>query len=188
MKIPKTAISSQSMPVVMILRRDVPRPKEWLLARSRIGEKGCWNWTHGKTGSNYGVAYFNVNGVKKQFSTHWLSFVLCNGDLVDGMFVCHRCDNPTCVNPEHLFAGTHSDNMLDAISKGRVIPPNGLKLNYKMANEIRQRYAAGGCTTRSLAAEYNVGKSLIHAIVAGNCWIVADAPEAIDAIWPKKKK
>ena len=84
---------------------------------------GCWIWTshtRGKDGFMYGAFYFK--GVS--YGAHRLSYVLHNGDIssggdIRGMCVCHKCDNPLCVNPAHLFVGTHNDNMRDKLEKKR---------------------------------------------------------------------
>lgn len=81
-------------------------------------EDECWLWTGG--GKRYGK--FKVNYVGH--AAHRYSYELANGPIPDGLYVCHRCDTPKCVNPRHLFVGTSSDNMLDASSKGRI---NGKK-------------------------------------------------------------
>lgn len=77
---------------------------------------GCWLWTGAVSGSGYGK--INIGG--KFFAAHRLSYFLHN-DLptTNPLFVCHRCDNPMCVNPEHLFLGTARDNLVDCILKGR---------------------------------------------------------------------
>lgn len=77
----------------------------------RSGE--CWEWTSQRNGGGYGL--FSLNG--KPVYAHRLSYYLSNG-VFDG-FVLHKCDNPPCVNPEHLFVGTHQDNMDDMYAKGR---------------------------------------------------------------------
>lgn len=78
-------------------------------------ESDCWTWSGAKIYSGYGRIY--VSG--KVYSAHRVSFKIKNGYLDDTLFVCHRCDNPSCVNPNHLFLGTAKDNMKDQREKGR---------------------------------------------------------------------
>jgi len=76
---------------------------------------GCFNWIGGKTRGNYGE--FNYN--KKPQRVHRVSYIIHYGDIPDGLHVLHTCDNPSCVNPLHLFLGTNQDNMTDKCNKGR---------------------------------------------------------------------
>lgn len=74
----------------------------------------CWDWTRGISNNGYGVFTHRY----KSIATHRLAFSLQNGDIPDGLMVCHKCDRKCCCNPNHMFLGTGKDNMQDAISKG----------------------------------------------------------------------
>lgn len=78
--------------------------------------KHCWSWSGRVSGPGYGVVH--ITGTKR-IGAHRLSWQIHRGEIPPGMFVCHRCDNPPCCNPDHLFLGTQTDNMRDASSKGR---------------------------------------------------------------------
>lgn len=82
---------------------------------SKSDETGCWMWSAGKTGQGYGA--FSIDG--KNRPAHRVSYELFKGPIPEGLFVCHDCDTPACVNPDHLFLGTHQDNMDDRSKKGR---------------------------------------------------------------------
>lgn len=89
---------------------------------SPVPHAGCWLWTGAETGTGYGA--FWAHGERR---AHRVSYRLYKGPIPNGMVVCHRCDTPLCVNPEHLFLGTQRDNMLDASRKGRLpcVPNSG---------------------------------------------------------------
>ena len=75
---------------------------------------GCWVWQGTVNAQGYGRVRRGAIG-----GAHRVSWVIANGAIPDGMHICHKCDNPPCVRPDHLFAGTRSDNMKDCTSKGR---------------------------------------------------------------------
>jgi hypothetical protein len=79
---------------------------------------GCWNWKH-SVRRDYGR--FKLHG--KFEGAHRISYLFFKGPIDEGMLICHNCDNPRCVNPEHLFQGTHQDNAVDAYQKGRMVLP-----------------------------------------------------------------
>lgn len=104
---------------------DAPNYMEVLFLRfqQKIDSSGdCWEWT-GSTLNNSGYGQFKV-GAKNQLA-HRVAYTFRNGSVPDGLDVLHKCDNPKCVNPDHLFIGSHKDNMVDKTKKGRT--PSKLK-------------------------------------------------------------
>lgn len=94
-----------------------------LLRGIRIGD-GCWEWQKGKTSHGYGTIRTSQKTVGM---AHKISWELYRGAVPPGFYVCHSCDNPACVRPDHLFLGTQKDNMQDCSRKGRLAsgPRNG---------------------------------------------------------------
>jgi hypothetical protein len=92
---------------------------------SRYDAKGvdeCWIWNGALSVDGYGHLFLERNhdtGRVHKTGAHCIAWMLGNGPIPGGMVICHRCDNPPCVNPSHLFIGTQADNMRDCIAKGR---------------------------------------------------------------------
>lgn len=98
------------------------KPIEELYWRRVIKKEGCWSWKGGKTALGYGrFSSGHKNNVIQPFA-HRVSWEIHFGKIPDGLLVCHKCDNPECSNPNHLFLGTPKDNFRDAIKKGRNNP------------------------------------------------------------------
>lgn len=81
----------------------------------KINNNGCWEWVKNRNKDGYGGLRYK----SKTWMAHRLSYTFYKGPIPEGMLVCHKCDNPPCINPDHLFIGNNSDNMMDAYRKGR---------------------------------------------------------------------
>jgi hypothetical protein len=130
----------------------------------RRGPDECWEWTATRHGQGYG--HFKVAGRVEK--AHRVSYELANGLAGEGTFVCHTCDNPPCVNPGHLFLGTHADNMADMYEKDRGRKASGenhgrAKLTNEQVAEIRGAWPKS--SQRQLAAQYGVSQRQIFRIV-----------------------
>lgn len=91
-------------------------PKEKFMARVQK-TKSCWLWK-GPTLKGYGRFHFN----RKTYTSNRAAYILFKGEIPHGLIVCHSCDNPSCVNPDHLWLGTNNDNCQDKMKKGRHVP------------------------------------------------------------------
>lgn len=146
----------------------------------------CWMWlgTQSTCRMKYGQMSINNKAVR----VHRVMYELKVGPIPIGKFVCHKCDTPLCCNPDHLFLGTHQDNMDDRQKKGRVATGlrngrytkpesvckgqrNGrAKLTARDVGEIRCRYKAGGVLLKDLASEFHVSISAVWSIVTHQNW------------------
>ena len=138
-------------------------------------EDECWECVAMSLNQNgYGQLYANGN----QILAHRFSYQLFHNRLIgDNMFICHKCDNPRCVNPHHLFEGTPQENTADRDKKGRAKGGGvkgekhySCKLTEKQVKEIREKYSQGGTTQQKLAKEYGVAHSLISYIINRRRW------------------
>jgi hypothetical protein len=140
---------------------------------------GCWIWEASCKGGNYGQFgfYSRKSGRKnRNMAAHRASWILYNGNIPDGLFVLHHCDNPRCVNPVHLFLGSQGDNRRDCVAKGRgstghkTRNPGEKHYLHKLTDEIVRliRSDPRGCT--AICKDYNVSWSLIWKVKKRWIW------------------
>lgn len=165
--------------------------KDGPIIRAELGP--CWIWMAGVNKKGYGRTGI---GHATKFSCHRISWVIAHGEPPDNLHVLHKCDNPTCVNPSHLFLGTNAQNTEDCVSKGRHLSPmrkqsarrgerhystyapekicrgenHGMaKLKLEEVLSIKSLLSSG-CSRSMLAAWFCVGKTQIDRIATGNRW------------------
>jgi hypothetical protein len=138
-----------------------------------IDESGCWLWTGGTRLNSKGVPYpRHWTDDQKSIGAHRFSFELVHGEIPQGMYVCHECDTPLCVNPDHLFVGTHHDNMRDMVQKKRSFTGRGenkkglAKLTNQQADQIRNM----NISHQKLAAMFGVSAATIGRIKSGESY------------------
>jgi len=131
-------------------------------------EDSCWNWQACKTLDNYGL--IKING--KMWRAHRVSWIIANEqDVPKGMLVCHHCDNPSCVNPSHLFLGTHADNMRDKNEKGRCAHNRGEKGGgAKLTKEEVVEIFYDTDTQAKIAKKHGIAQSMVHFIKTHKRW------------------
>lgn len=155
-----------------------PTLGERVFSRVEKLESGCWRYTGYKDDRGYGM----LGSYNRTIFAHRAAWMCANrADIPAGMHICHSCDNTWCVNPDHLWLGTPSDNIQDAVNKGRLIPPGPetrkTKLTKEQVIEIRGRHVRyakpwdkTGCSTSELAREFGVSCGTVAEIAAGRSW------------------
>lgn len=148
----------------------------------RRGPDECWEWREGTY--QFGYGHFWVDSESQ--GAHRIAWILFNGEVPEGLFVLHGCDNPPCCNPFHLRVGDYQDNANDMVARGRSLSGDrhpihkynwtrrgsevtNSKLKESDIIEIR-RMRAGGALLKEIAAKFNVSVSSIHLIVKGRNW------------------
>jgi hypothetical protein len=154
--------------------RPAPRPLIQRISESYIEDKetGCWNWQKKLDKKGYGrIRVKDTNSKDRMMLAHRASFEVHHGQIPSSTLVCHKCDNPRCVNPSHMFIGTHKDNSDDKINKGRdrhaTGEENGIsKINQKTVDEIR----ASALSLRQLASIYGLSYGHVGKIKRNEFW------------------
>ena len=144
-----------------------PEQKFW--SQVQKGD-GCWLWTGSKSadpGGEYGDFYVNGRACR----AHRFSWEVHFGPVPPKMLVCHHCDNPPCVRPDHLFVGTSRDNVHDALKKGRFwCGERAHRAKLTAAQVLEIRAARGHLSQRQLAARFGIDRSNVRHIWQGKTW------------------
>lgn len=131
----------------------------------------CWEWQGWHDDAGYGKGSFKG----REFRAHRLAYILFIGPLSPQQLVCHHCDNPPCVNPAHLFAGTYHDNIVDAIQKGRKPYNKRRRLSQEERQHIQQLYAER-LSLRRIAKTLEIPYATIHYNIKGRSYVSAPPP------------
>lgn len=131
---------------------------------------GCWNWTASVAGKGYGQ--IKLPRTRRQAYAHRLSFELHFGEIPSGMLVCHKCDNPKCVRPDHLFLGTTEDNLSDMASKDRHLYGERNSEHRLVEKDVHRIFdlAASGWSQQRIAKNVGVGQPQVGRILRGLRW------------------
>lgn len=149
--------------------------EQTLSRRASISPSRCWEWTGSRRTDGY--AQLEIGG--HMYRVHRIMWEMRHGPIPEGMLVCHHCDNPPCINPDHLFLGTYADNLHDCIRKGRFYTGthhgmrNGrAKVTDDQVSRMRLEYVAGnGChRTTQLAKQYGLSWGSVNRIVNRKGW------------------
>lgn len=148
--------------------RPIPIEKRfWLYVKKT---RDCWLWLGSRNHLGYGQT--SING--KGYRAHRISYELANGKPPKGLLICHKCDNPGCVKPSHLFAGTHFDNARDRSKKGRNRDQRGEKHNMAKLTKTAVIFIRKNCKMRGdqrkMMRKFGVGRSQVSRIVKKETW------------------
>lgn len=136
----------------------------------KIGEPdACWEWTRAKARRGYGSVYW----LGRDHKAHRVAYALTHTEEnISGVLICHRCDNPPCCNPKHLFAGTSLDNVRDRFAKNRFVGEEAPNVRFTKEDvyAIRHSYDALGATIKELTERYGCSQGAIRHIVHRETW------------------
>lgn len=145
--------------------RSVPAPERFWPKVQR--SEGCWTWTGAKDWDGYPI--FGLSSSQKSVRGHRWVYEQENGPIPPGMQVCHTCDNPSCVRPDHLFLGTNQDNMTDRNRKGRTSKGEAhyaAKLTDEQVSQIRS-LRDSGLRHREIAERFGVSRPYVSDLLRG---------------------
>lgn len=183
----KQHVSPMSRPGAVVPPITVHADRFWSNVDKSAGPEGCWLWLPRRNWAGYGS--FSIHGKVSPASR--VAWEMAHGPIPVGMEVCHNCpggDNPACVNPAHLWLGTHQQNMQDMIRKGRGLtgakhssklhPESvargesvaGARLTAELVRTLRAEYAAGNVSYSELEVRYGVSRAAIHRAVTRVSW------------------
>lgn len=133
----------------------------------------CWIWT-GAFRSVGGYGFFHL-GREGCISAHRAAYIIFKGSIPKGKSILHSCDNKKCVNPEHLTAGTQSQNLKDCLERGRFVAPKGerngqARLTLAQVESMRSEYTGTRGDLKKLSKKFGVASSTVHSIVNRNRW------------------
>jgi hypothetical protein len=135
------------------------------LKKYTVDDQGCWNWTAARPDGRYGIIATFQGGNRY---AHRVSYEHHKGPIPKGIFVCHSCDNPACINPDHLFLGTPAENTADALRKGRMA--RGERSNSKLTEHQVRAIRESRARLVDLANRYGVTISAICHIKSRKNW------------------
>jgi len=131
------------------------------------GQDDCWNWIGAMNVQGYGV--LKIKGTHHR--SNRLSWIIHNDSIPDRLFVCHTCDNRACVNPRHLFLGTHRDNTDDMLSKNRQAKGEKSGPSKLVADQVLEiRRIGSSCSQAELSKRFNVSIMAIRRILSRKNW------------------
>lgn len=164
------------------------KQKQKIFSRFTLTDRGCWEWNCSKDGCGYGTMRIGEN----TFRAHRIMWTIVNGEIPQGVYVLHRCDNPSCIRPDHLWLGTQLENIQDMHKKGRAKKATGSEngsvvhiermprgINHYMARvtpEHRDKILSmrgNRATLKQIADTVGLSLPTVHRISTGAHWINA---------------
>lgn len=152
-----------------IIKTKCPNPSSLKIHNTKNSK--CWVWSRGTDVGGYGK--FKINC--KQHKTHRMSYQIFVGEIPKGKFVLHKCDNPPCCNPKHLFIGSQADNVKDRDNKNRGYDRRGekhpqSKLTEEDIREIRRLYSTGYYYQKDLGKAFGITQAIVSKIHKRQIW------------------